>query len=171
MVHNRAVLARVIAIAVLTVLLVAGCGGKQTRVEQPKPRVIIQGSSILIVNDADETIPIEIPFSFNSDTLEEESYGALDALAMFLETNIDLTLIEVQGHSDNRGTPKHNQQLSARRAKSVVEYLVGKGIESSRLRSKGFGAKQPAATGADESSWRLNRRVEFVIVGRGETEP
>jgi len=158
---------RTIVIAALSMFIagVAACGASQTQeTKQAKPRVIIQDSSILIVNDFDETIPIEIPFGVDSDVLEKESYSALDVLSNFLKANLELDLIEVQGHSDRRGTPDHNLDLSERRAKSVVNYLVRKGIVPSRLRSEGFGSKRPAATGTSESSWSQNRRVEFVII-------
>jgi peptidoglycan-associated lipoprotein len=84
---------------------------------------------------------------------------------MFLEDNPDLSLIEVQGHSDERGSVEYNRDLSRRRARAVVAYLVAKGVDPSRLGSKGFGARRPVARGADESAWSQNRRVEFVIVG------
>lgn len=169
-VHNRVVTPVRTAILATLALAVASaaaaCGGRQAASSQP--RVVVVGTSILIVSDADEMVPIEIPFRVNSDILEDESYGPLDVLAVFLDQHHDLTLIEVQGHSDERGSPEHNLALSRRRAESVVAYLVGKGVEPSRLRSTGFGSKRPAARGADELAWSQNRRVEFVIVGRSD---
>jgi outer membrane protein OmpA-like peptidoglycan-associated protein len=148
----------------LVVGLLAACGGPQSRPAM-KPKVIIEGTSIFIINAAtSEQVPIEIPFHVNSDVLDPESDGPLDALADFLADNPDLALVEVQGHSDERGTPEHNLDLSKRRAKAVVAYLTGKGVDAGRLRSKGYGANRPSATGTGETAWSQNRRVEFVII-------
>ena len=161
--HNRGVsCARASWIAIgLIVSAVAACGAKQPG-SAVRPRVIVEGTSILIVSDDDENLPIEIPFRVDSATLEPTSHGALDALAGFLGENDDLTLIEVQGHSDERGTREYNIELSRRRAEAVIAYLVGRGVDRSRLRSRGFGADHPAARGAGESAWSQNRRVEII---------
>ncbi len=127
---------------------------------------MIEGTSIRIVDSTDETVPIQILFHVDSATLEEESEGVLDALAMFLNENPDLNLVEVQGHSDERGSPEYNLELSRRRAETVVTYLGKRGIAPDRLRSKAFGSARPIAKGTNETAWGRNRRVEFVILGR-----
>ena len=69
--------------------------------------------------------------------------------------------VEVQGHTDIRGTEKHNQKLSEKRARSVVVYLVGKDIEPTRLSAVGFGPQKPIASNATEAGMAKNRRVEL----------
>jgi outer membrane protein OmpA-like peptidoglycan-associated protein len=143
---------------------VAACGAPQNGAGS-RPRVIVEGTSILIVDDsAGEKVPIEISFGVDSAVLDGQSQAPLDALAMFLADNADIALVEVWGHSDQRGTAEYNLELSKRRAEAVIAYLASKGIERSRLRGKGFGDRRPAATGANEAAWSQNRRVEFVIV-------
>jgi OmpA-OmpF porin, OOP family len=152
---------KVAAAAALVVLLLA-CGGSQ----RPKPKVVILGTSIVIVTDDNEQVPIEVPFEVDSAKLDPESYGMLDALAMFLDGNPDLKLIEIQGHTDDRGAEADNYELSVHRAKAVLDYLVGKKVDPARLRSKGFGSSKPAVHGRGEAAWSQNRRVEFLIIER-----
>lgn len=73
-------------------------------------------------------------------------------------------IIEIQGHTDNLGTPEFNQELSLRRAENVVNYLTDHGIGSTRLSYKGFGATSPVEDNLTEAGRSKNRRVEFHIV-------
>ena len=150
------------AAAVVVLGLLLACGGSQ----RPKPKVVILGTSIVIVTDDNEQVPIEVPFEVDSAKLDPESYAMLDALAMFLDSNPDLKLIEIQGHTDARGAEATNYELSVDRAKAVMDYLVSKQVDATRLRSKGFGSSKPAARGHGESAWSQNRRVEFLIIRR-----
>lgn len=93
-----------------------------------------------------------------------ESEPELDRLTVFLQNNSKLQ-VEIQGHTDNTGTPERNQQLSELRAKSVVDYLVGKGISSTRLEYKGYGENVPVATNETEEGRTLNRRTTVRISG------
>ena len=70
--------------------------------------------------------------------------------------------MEIQGHADERGTAEYNQTLSENRAKSVMEYLVNKGIDPSRLSYKGFGFSRPVAPNDTPSDMAKNRRVELL---------
>ncbi len=90
-----------------------------------------------------DDIEIEgIEYDFDSDALRPASMVVLDKLAEFLELNQNLE-IEINSHTDARGSDKYNEKLSAKRAKSCVVYLVSKGIDPSRLTSKGYGESQP----------------------------
>jgi outer membrane protein OmpA-like peptidoglycan-associated protein len=161
---SRLVRASAIATATLTMAwALVGCGGTQST--SVRPKVIIEGSSIVIV-DEHSSIPIEVHFELDSDVLDESSLPALDVVALFLSEHEDLLIVEIHGHTDERGSRAHNQKLSRRRAEAVVGYLVDRGVAPARLRAVGFGADRPAAEGADESAYSLNRRVEFVISSR-----
>ncbi|MBP6629444.1 MAG: OmpA family protein, partial [Kofleriaceae bacterium] len=70
-------------------------------------------------------------------------------------------------HTDERGNDAYNLDLSDRRAKSVKDYLIGKGIEDSRLTSQGYGETQPLDRRSNEQAWAKNRRVAFLILKRG----
>ena len=78
-----------------------------------------------------------------------------------LQDNPTLRLA-VEGHTDNAGTPGHNQQLSEARAQAVRATLVAKGIAANRLQAAGFGQTQPLANNATEQGRAQNRRVELV---------
>ncbi len=78
-----------------------------------------------------------------------------------LQQNLTLRLA-VHGHTDNAGTPPHNQQLSEARARAVVASLTGAGITTSRLQVAGFGQTRPLADNATEAGKAQNRRVELV---------
>ena len=74
--------------------------------------------------------------------------------------------ILVEGHTDNRGADKLNDQLSLLRAESVKDYLVKRGIEANRIKTKGYGKRRPLAPNDTEFGRQLNRRTEIVIVSK-----
>ena len=74
-------------------------------------------------------------------------------------------IVQVQGHTDNTGSDKFNDKLSEQRAKSVVEYLTGKGISGNRLKYKGYGRHKPVASNDNEEGRQLNRRTTIKIAG------
>jgi OOP family OmpA-OmpF porin len=84
----------------------------------------------------------------------------LDELVSILEKN-PLLRVEIQGHTDSRGSVEFNQTLSENRAGAVMEYLVGKGIAKERLTAKGFGPSKPVATNDTPTGNEQNRRVEL----------
>ncbi|MES2648578.1 MAG: OmpA family protein [Bacteroidota bacterium] len=105
-----------------------------------------------------------ILFETNSFTLQPGSYTELDKVVQLLKDNPSLR-IQIKGHTDNVGTPASNVLLSNNRAKSVVAYLVSKGIVAARLSYKGFGSAQPVADNKTEQGKARNRRTELVVTG------
>ena len=103
-------------------------------------------------------------FEVAKSTLTVDSYKELDNVVKMLNETPDLR-IEISGHTDNTGSMDLNLRLSQARAKSVVDYLVGRGIASSRLEYKGYGPQQPVAPNNTDEGKRKNRRVEFKILG------
>jgi peptidoglycan-associated lipoprotein len=88
---------------------------------------------------------IELPnifYDFAKWDLRPESMVSLDNLVETLDDNPNVT-IELMSHTDSRGTPADNQELSQKRAQSVVDYLISKGIQPDRLKAKGYGESQP----------------------------
>lgn len=71
--------------------------------------------------------------------------------------------IEIGGHTDAVGSVSSNQILSQRRAASVMEYLINKGLEASRMSSKGYGETQPIRNSNTKEGQSVNRRVEFKL--------
>ena len=102
-------------------------------------------------------------FDFGKATLKEESYFELDRLFKLMSENPKMK-IEIGGHTDNVGTAAYNKKLSNERAEAVVNYLVSKGIDKSRLTFAGYGPDQPVSTNETEEGRALNRRVEFKII-------
>jgi outer membrane protein OmpA-like peptidoglycan-associated protein len=102
-------------------------------------------------------------FDFNKSELKSESYLELDRLYNFLKDNPEIK-VEISGHTDNVGTDEYNMNLSQARANTVKEYLVGKGIDSERIISKGYGKSKPVSTNDTDEGRQLNRRVEFKIL-------
>ena len=105
----------------------------------------------------------KIHFEYNSDVIKEQSFDILHAIAMTIDTNPGIELVEVQGHTDERGSRMYNQDLSQRRAEAVVRFLVKDGIKRKRLEAIGYGEDEPKMQGHNEQSWAANRRVQFMI--------
>ncbi|MEL6811334.1 MAG: OmpA family protein [Bacteroidota bacterium] len=103
-----------------------------------------------------------INFEVNSYTLTSSSYAVLDGIATMLAKHPEVN-VNVHGHTDSDGTDAFNQTLSENRAKSVMDYLTGKGVASSRLTSAGYGEKMPIDKSGTEAAKAKNRRVEFVL--------
>ncbi len=73
-------------------------------------------------------------------------------------------VIEIAGHTDDVGSKIANLELSRKRAQSVIDYLVQKGIKVARLQAKGYGETQPLNANTGEGDRQLNRRIEFRIL-------
>jgi OOP family OmpA-OmpF porin len=120
-------------------------------------RVAIQGSDIVIMD--------RVYFETDSAEIRPISFPILDAVAATLRGNPQITLVEVQGHADERSSDEYNIQLTRDRAASVVTYLVTRGgVERNRLRSAGYGERCPIDPSHTEAAWEQNRRVEFKII-------
>ena len=101
-------------------------------------------------------------FGFNQKTLNAESYRSLDKLVTVLNKYQD-TNLEIDGHTDSKGTDAYNQTLSEERASAVAQYLIGHSISGSRVKSLGYGERYPKYSNDTESGRAGNRRVEFQI--------
>jgi outer membrane protein OmpA-like peptidoglycan-associated protein/tetratricopeptide (TPR) repeat protein len=112
------------------------------------------GSTIVLKN---------IFYDFDKATLRSESTNELERLLKLLNEMPKLK-IEISSHTDSKGANDYNFKLSDNRAKSVVEYLISKGISPERLVSKGYGEEKPIATNETDEGRQLNRRTEFKIL-------
>jgi OOP family OmpA-OmpF porin len=99
-------------------------------------------------------------FDTESADLTPESHSVLDGIYNTLVYYPDLR-IEIAGHTDNQGTEDFNRTLSLNRARSVMNYLVNKGIDRSRLRARGYGMERPIDTNDTHDGRANNRRVEI----------
>jgi outer membrane protein OmpA-like peptidoglycan-associated protein len=118
------------------------------------------------VERVEEGIKVEfnekILFEFSKSDLSAAARANLDKLVEVLNKYPN-TNIEVQGHTDSRGTDEYNMGLSERRANTVADYLKSKGIANSRITTKGFGESAPGYTNDTPEGMAQNRRVEFLI--------
>jgi len=96
-------------------------------------------------------------------SLRPESTTELERLFKLLN-DIPRIKVEISGHTDNTGSESTNLKLSENRAKAVVDYLIRKGIDTSRLQFKGYGSAEPVAENTTSKGRQLNRRTEFKIV-------
>lgn len=96
--------------------------------------------------------------------IKPESIEELNTLKSFLTKNSDLC-VRLDAHTDNNGTDQYNKELSRKRAQSVVDYLIGNGIDPVRLSAQGFGEELPVITNDTPEGREENRRVEFTKIG------
>jgi len=104
-----------------------------------------------------------IYYETNSYAILPNSESELNRLVMFLKNNSGLK-VEIQGHTDSSGNSENNMTLSKERAKSVLDYLVEKGVNSSMLIHSGYGDTQPIATNETIEGRTLNRRTTIKII-------
>ena len=109
-----------------------------------------------------------VNFEFDKATLTLNAKTILDGVADALTKRPDIK-VEIDGHTDGKGSIAYNQKLSERRADSVKQYLVGRGIDAGRMSTKGFGKTQPIADNNTEEGRELNRRVELKVTESSAT--
>jgi len=120
----------------------------------------------VVVTDTAIEILDMVYFEYNKAIIKSQSFPILDAVAATLQGNPSIQLIEVQGHTDERGNDAYNLDLSDRRAAAVKKYLIDKGVDEKRLESQGYGETQPIDRNHNEAAWAKNRRVAFLILKR-----
>jgi len=102
-------------------------------------------------------------FDFDKWDLRPESYIELNRVVKLLAENPAIE-IEMAAHTDSRGSDEYNFKLSDNRAKSVMDYIISKGIPVDRITSHGYGESKPVSTNDTDDGRQLNRRVEFTIL-------
>ena len=119
--------------------------------------------------DAVQEQPVEIEpisalalFDNNSSVLRKEALAELDKVVDWFAAHPEAAA-DIEGHTDNTASAAYNQALSERRAKAVLDYLVSKGVDASRLACRGFGFSQPVATNDTPEGRQQNRRVEIKV--------
>ena len=119
-------------------------------------------ASLVIVTDKEVKIMQQIHFEFDKDKIRPESFPIIDAVADVLRKFPTMKL-EIQGHTDNKGSATYNKSLSDRRAKAVRKYLVEKSkIDGARLTAVGYGMEVPLVANDTPLNRALNRRVQFI---------
>jgi outer membrane protein OmpA-like peptidoglycan-associated protein len=116
----------------------------------------------VIVKEDKLELKEKIAFAKDTDKLEAESAPLLDEVAKALRDNKSFK-VAIEGHASSEGTDEHNQSLSERRARAVLEYLAAHGVPRDRLSSRGFSSSRPIGSNETSAGRESNRRVEFVV--------
>jgi OmpA-OmpF porin, OOP family len=104
----------------------------------------------------------DVHFDFDRYSLRPEAVRTLDEAVRVLQQNPDVH-VEIEGHTCNIGTAEYNLALGERRATSVKDYLVSRGISADRFRTISYGEERPKYDNAREETRRLNRRAALVV--------
>jgi len=127
--------------------------------------------SLVQLRDRELVIRRQVNFATDSAEILPDSAGLLAEVADVLMRHPELTTVEIQGHTDNRGGAPHNLDLSQRRADSVREWLTSHGISSDRLTAQGYGDTRPIGPNITAGGRARNRRSQFIITARAEAAP
>lgn len=129
----------------------------------PAPKVVSVGKAKLVGHQVQ--IPGELEFQTGSAKLAttQNTTDILNTLLQFMQQNTSVTKMRIEGHTDNQGGAAYNMDLSNKRAQSVVDWLVSKGIDKSRLHAQGFGMTKPIADNTTADGRAKNRRTEFHV--------
>ena len=120
------------------------------------------GSGVLGQTADGVNVGDRVYFDYNSDLLSSEGQATLNHQAEWLKQYTNVNVV-IEGHADERGTREYNIALGERRASAAKSYLVGLGVDGSRVSTISYGKERPAVVGHDESSWSQNRRAVTVI--------
>lgn len=127
-----------------------GCSARQ------KQLVIIRKEKIEIKE--------KIFFDTNRARIKPKSFKLLNQVARVLVEHPEISMVSIEGHTDDKGNRNHNLRLSQARADAVMAYLVKKGVEPERLKAQGFGPDRPLMSNLTPDGREINRRVEFFIL-------
>ncbi len=146
--------------------LAGGAVGAYMDRQEAELRKELENTGVSVTRRGDEltlNMPSNISFAFGSSDLNSRFYAVLDSVAKVLK-KYDKTLVEVAGHTDSVGSSESNQTLSERRANSVTEYLVTRGINRDRTIVVGGGENYPIADNGTAEGRAMNRRVELSLL-------
>ena len=127
-------------------------------------RIALRPIDAIVEGDLVKLNPIL--FDFDKHNIKPQAAFELDKLVELMKKNPEM-VIKVEGHTDNRGTDAYNMDLSDRRAKSTVQYVISKGIAKDRISGQGFGESRPAVdcgSNCSEAQHQQNRRSDFIVV-------
>lgn len=104
----------------------------------------------------------DIYFEFDQASIKEESKSVLQKNAKLITSNPNAK-VQIQGHTDERGSEEYNLALGARRAQIVKRFLTALGVDSGRLQTISFGEEKPFCQESQEGCWKQNRRAHFLV--------
>lgn len=146
-----------IVLVVGVIIIIAGVGA-YIYMNRPKPKKKEEENTDEVLADIFENLT----FEFGKSDIKKESYPYIDKLADTLNKAKNWTL-EIQGHTDDRGSDDFNMKLSQGRADAVKNYLITKGVLLDTITAQGFGESKPIVPNNSDANRQKNRRVEFKI--------
>jgi outer membrane protein OmpA-like peptidoglycan-associated protein len=133
-------------------------------VEIKKGETTIKNVKLVKKLEKEEKIVLRgINFASGQAVIPPSEYPILDQVVQVLKANENVR-VEISGHTDSVGSETYNQGLSQRRAQSVMNYLIQRGIAASRMEARGYGEYQPVAPNTTREGRRQNRRIEFKVL-------
>src|SRR5438309_2856020 len=135
--------------------------------EEQRQRLLKQLNQVLQTRDSARGLIVsmsDVLFDFNKATLKPDAKLRLAKVSGIILADPDLRT-EIDGFTDNKGTPQYNMTLSDKRAKAVRDFLVAQGVGTDAVTTRGFGESNPVASNATAAGRQQNRRVELVVSG------
>jgi outer membrane protein OmpA-like peptidoglycan-associated protein len=145
--------------------LAGGAVGAYMDKQEDELRRVMRDSGVTVTRKGDDIIlnmPGNVTFRTDSADLNAQFFKVLDGVAQVAK-KYDKTIIEVAGHTDSTGSADYNRQLSQRRATSVADYLVSRGVGQARIMTAAGGEDHPVASNATDQGRSANRRVEVTL--------
>jgi outer membrane protein OmpA-like peptidoglycan-associated protein len=146
--------------------LAGGAVGVYMDNQEAELRRELEGTGVSVTRIGDEitlNMPSNITFAFGSADLDSRFFPVLDSVSKVVK-KYDQTLVEVAGHTDSVGSSESNQSLSERRANTVAQYMISRGIVRERTIIVGAGENRPVADNDSAEGRALNRRVELSLL-------
>jgi peptidoglycan-associated lipoprotein len=167
-VAKRRAVSKGLLVALSAALAIAGCAG-----EAPRPDSQLLPGGSRIGRDGQPVVPGTardfsvnvgdiVYFSTDSSDLTPEAQQTLTSQVRWLQQYPQHT-VTIEGHADERGTREYNIALGARRATTVRNFLVQRGLQAARIRTISYGKERPVAVCDDISCWSQNRRAQTVL--------
>jgi peptidoglycan-associated lipoprotein len=154
---------KILAVVMLAAgLFVGGCANQQKALEGGVAGAPAPGSP----QEFQVAVGDRVFFETDSTSLTAQAQATLDRQVQWLAQYPRYTFT-VEGHADERGTREYNLALGARRATSVRDYMIARGIPAARMRTVSYGKERPVAVCDDISCWSQNRRAVTVLDGAG----
>jgi peptidoglycan-associated lipoprotein len=145
------------AVVIIAGLMIAGCAKQQDQTAAMAGAATPGSQQDFVVNVGDRVF-----FETDSSELTPQARETLDKQAQWLNL-YNRYAFTIEGHADERGTREYNIALGARRAQTVREYLVSRGVSGQRMRTISYGKERPVAVCDDISCWSQNRRAVTVL--------
>jgi outer membrane protein OmpA-like peptidoglycan-associated protein len=123
-----------------------------------------EGKVLVVVTKEKIELKETIFFDSGKATIQKRSFPLLDQIGLVLKAHPEVKKVRIEGHTDSDGNDAKNLDLSKRRARAVLDALVARGVEASRLESEGYGETRPIADNATKDGKARNRRVELAIL-------